>query len=543
MWRRISIAALMGVGFVPMIALAQTPRTCVAPFSVLQRGDTSDAVSNLQLFLARDKNIYPEGSVIGTFGPATERAVGRWQIKFGLLSPGASKGDGLGRVGPKTLALLQKVWDCSGPVSAGWFRAFVSGGTVTFSAQASSTYPIDPSLLSIEFGDGTRTGVSVSSAVCTTLGDNCSSLLYASHTYPTGSFTASLNLKIPSDQCAVFSPAWICAQAAQTKTLGTISLTSNGRVAAVQAGTTVSGVGSGVATSTRVIQVRTPTPTKPPSVAGAIVLSGGTLTLAWTSTSTPLGSSAELLLTDNAGNIIGTIAQNNMPSGSYWWTIPRESPSTCTADALTCLSQIATVTCTGGICPLKDGTYGAVVRIRSGGSVIALAKLGTFTLNSGALSVLLSATPANNSGIATSSYAAYGAVPATNSVVPQSCMYSGVQYGDGISLNVSCSDLAGSSCATYGGASLTCKNGAWVNASGTATSIPSVTTSFTATGTNCKTPWGSQTVQNGMQITYEPFFTGGSYTGATVINLMQCTNGKWQKCDWQGSSCRDYTVI
>jgi len=48
-------------------------------------GSRSPEVALLQRFLAKDKSWYPEGLASGYFGAATKRAVGRFQIKFGLI--------------------------------------------------------------------------------------------------------------------------------------------------------------------------------------------------------------------------------------------------------------------------------------------------------------------------------------------------------------------------------------------------------------------------------------------------------------------------
>lgn len=51
----------------------------------LSVGSRSADVTLLQQFLAKDKSLYPERLVTGYFGPATKRAVGRFQIRFGLI--------------------------------------------------------------------------------------------------------------------------------------------------------------------------------------------------------------------------------------------------------------------------------------------------------------------------------------------------------------------------------------------------------------------------------------------------------------------------
>src|SRR3989344_2296112 len=62
----------------------------------LFRGSSGDDVRKLQEFLAKDKEIYPDGLVTGFFGPLTEKALKKWQEKHGIES--------VGFFGPKTIA-------------------------------------------------------------------------------------------------------------------------------------------------------------------------------------------------------------------------------------------------------------------------------------------------------------------------------------------------------------------------------------------------------------------------------------------------------
>lgn len=74
-----------------------------AEFSInLQRGNKGDDVTRLQQLLSTDTDIYPEASVNGVFGPATQRAVARFQEKHGITPNG--------RVGPLTRSKLQEVF-------------------------------------------------------------------------------------------------------------------------------------------------------------------------------------------------------------------------------------------------------------------------------------------------------------------------------------------------------------------------------------------------------------------------------------------------
>jgi len=52
--------------------------SCVTIARNLGKGDENEEVRKLQLFLAQDRNIYPEGITSGYFGGLTERAVQRW---------------------------------------------------------------------------------------------------------------------------------------------------------------------------------------------------------------------------------------------------------------------------------------------------------------------------------------------------------------------------------------------------------------------------------------------------------------------------------
>lgn len=69
--------------------------------AALRRGIKHPDVSALQTFLAKDKAIYPEGLVTGTFGAATEAALKRFQKRYGIEQTGT--------VGPATRAKLNSL--------------------------------------------------------------------------------------------------------------------------------------------------------------------------------------------------------------------------------------------------------------------------------------------------------------------------------------------------------------------------------------------------------------------------------------------------
>lgn len=96
----------------PGEVVKKTPK-CISLVNNLRTGSTdattSGEVSILQSYLAEDSSIYPEGLVTGYFGPATERAVQRWQGAHGVLSSGSPETNGFGSVGPLTRFALKNV--------------------------------------------------------------------------------------------------------------------------------------------------------------------------------------------------------------------------------------------------------------------------------------------------------------------------------------------------------------------------------------------------------------------------------------------------
>ncbi|MBP9760413.1 MAG: peptidoglycan-binding protein [Candidatus Pacebacteria bacterium] len=74
----------------------------------LMKGSRGTEVLLLQKQLAQYPAIYPEGDMTGYFGPATERAVQRFQEKNGIVKSGSVLVTGYGAFGPQTrMALVQ----------------------------------------------------------------------------------------------------------------------------------------------------------------------------------------------------------------------------------------------------------------------------------------------------------------------------------------------------------------------------------------------------------------------------------------------------
>lgn len=74
----------------------------------LKKGMRNNDVKRLQQLLATDKEVYPEGSITGYFGSLTEKAVGRFQLKYKVIL--SIKDTGYGIVGVKTRAKLLEIF-------------------------------------------------------------------------------------------------------------------------------------------------------------------------------------------------------------------------------------------------------------------------------------------------------------------------------------------------------------------------------------------------------------------------------------------------
>lgn len=86
------VGLLQGVGFLRTLVL----------------GTRHQDITRLQQLLAQDKTLYPEGQITGYFGPATRRAIQRFQSKYNLAPP---THPAYGTVGPATRAKLNQVYN------------------------------------------------------------------------------------------------------------------------------------------------------------------------------------------------------------------------------------------------------------------------------------------------------------------------------------------------------------------------------------------------------------------------------------------------
>lgn len=106
---------------------APAPSTLPEFSRPLSLGSRGDNVRDLQAFLAKDKEIYPEGLITGYFGPLTQRAIQRFQEKHNIVTAGTPSASGYGQFGPKTIAkvkeLLEEGAGASGKVPPGLLTA------------------------------------------------------------------------------------------------------------------------------------------------------------------------------------------------------------------------------------------------------------------------------------------------------------------------------------------------------------------------------------------------------------------------------------
>ncbi|MBI4224755.1 MAG: peptidoglycan-binding protein [Candidatus Sungbacteria bacterium] len=96
------------------ISETPTPVTLVQGNGMFEKdlaiGSRNDDVRRLQQLLSQDANIYAEGIVNGNFGPATQRAIKKFQEKYEIKPAN-------GRAGPLTRAKLQEVFGGSQPAA------------------------------------------------------------------------------------------------------------------------------------------------------------------------------------------------------------------------------------------------------------------------------------------------------------------------------------------------------------------------------------------------------------------------------------------
>jgi peptidoglycan hydrolase-like protein with peptidoglycan-binding domain len=142
----------------------------------LERGDTDAEkaveITMLQRFLAQDSQLYPEAQITGFFGPATERAVQRFQERHGVVSYGDYQATGYGRVGPRTRWAIKNSCGVDGGINTPTppFEVAPTSGVAPLAVTIgfNGTGPYCTSYY-IDWGDGTQPALydAPSPTVCT----------------------------------------------------------------------------------------------------------------------------------------------------------------------------------------------------------------------------------------------------------------------------------------------------------------------------------------------------------------------------------------
>ena len=248
------------------------------------------------------------------------------------------------------------------------------------------------------------------------------------------------------------------------------------------------------------------------SVSGQKIALGTGIFVIWTSTNAPFGATVRLALARPMGLALGTIESGQPSSGSTFWTLPQPS-APCTGTQGTCLGQFATP-CSGELCAIAAGKYVIRVELVNDTMVVARDESAPFTITSTPPPVL------SDGGDTLAQFAAQtasGTLPVSSNALENTLSSIPAFLG---SLDASASQTSGLSPAV----------------------APKAIPAAPLTNGACMTPWGSQRIQNGQEITYQPFFTGGTYTGTTINVLMLCTSGKWSKCNMIGDQCVSYSI-
>jgi len=108
--------------------------SCISFNQNLYLGSRGSDVFRLQKFLTQTGDFtYPE--ITGYFGPATERAVMRWQARNGVVSSGSAETTGYGVFGPSTRSAIQKA---------------TCGNTTTRPPRSGEGHPSDKVILSVD---------------------------------------------------------------------------------------------------------------------------------------------------------------------------------------------------------------------------------------------------------------------------------------------------------------------------------------------------------------------------------------------------------
>ena len=257
----------------------------------LTRGASGDDVRKLQEFLAKDKEVYPDGLITGFFGPLTEGAVKKWQKKHGI--------EALGIVGPQTRAKLQDI-------GRGGIQGLLSEG-----AGASGVIP--PGLLRAP-GIQKKLGTTTPPLPATTTPVAVPPTIpTATTTAPTATATSTATTTPAVATATLLATPAIPASPAQPST-GTAAVPATPAVSATTTTTTASSTATTTATTAApIFTITSPNGDEQMTV-------GNTYTITWTSADTSV-SKVNIDLY-KSGNYSTSIVYDVSNNGSMSWAVP-----------------------------------------------------------------------------------------------------------------------------------------------------------------------------------------------------------------------------
>jgi peptidoglycan hydrolase-like protein with peptidoglycan-binding domain len=466
-----------------------TPSICSVLKRSLYLGARGDDVRELQEFLHSEGDYdYPE--ITGYFGPATERAVQKWQARRSVVSTGNPDTTGFGVVGPQTRNAFGCGGGGGGNVNTERFNASPTSGsaplTVTFSTWLSGFRP-NSITYTIDFGDGT----SERAADCNAPADACVSAGQNTHTYTNnGTYTATLN-KI-TDPCGG-NP--LCLAPIETKVVGKVQIRVGDQIACTTASC---GPALGM-----------PAYTCPD---GSL---GGNTGRCIRQSNGSCGWEIRSCLADQSSNKPPVISSFSGPTTlavnqTGTWTINASDPENGTLTYSIDWGDSAGATAFERISALASSAFKQQTTFQH-----SYSRAGTYTITM---------TVRDNAGNETR----------TTSTVrvgtdePIVCTQEAKQCPDGSWVGRTGSNCEFASCPGSGS-----------TPEGTSGS-PSTAdnSSGDTTRTSCITPWKGLEVKSGNRVSSQPEFTNGIFSWSTVVSQMMCNNGKWLTCGWEGNNCK-----
>ena len=150
------------------------PGSCPTITAPLGPGSSGANVTVLQQFLASNPSVYPEGKVTGYYGDLTVTGVQRFQAKYNIASSGTPSTTGYGRVGPKTLEVINSMCGASADNVGAFMQVSPVEGDaplqVNIQVTVNTTNSCATAVYTLDFGDQSQPAtLNVPAGTCETL--------------------------------------------------------------------------------------------------------------------------------------------------------------------------------------------------------------------------------------------------------------------------------------------------------------------------------------------------------------------------------------